>query len=272
MAFNKIWRYFVIGDKTFPMDEVLKCIPPCISFLEIPESFTVHHNSIYGDYPMPNSDWQISIFRADDPNFHITNAIGITEGKKCCVGWKPSDPVLVLGLRMWHEALHAMGADADGMVTASRDRFTAWLQLNAPAAFAYEFATNYALHEHDPAYQKYFYLMLMTELSPACDMPKLECVFDAEPESGIAPLSVDFFDMTVGYPTSWRWGTSNQPKIGGDVPHCTYTFASPGSYIVSLTVSNIYESSTATKTITVNAPAVSPLQRIIDFLRRLLGR
>jgi PKD repeat protein len=69
--------------------------------------------------------------------------------------------------------------------------------------------------------------------------------FTATPTSGVAPLAVQFTDMsTGGTPTSWQWSfgdgaTSTQPS-----PLHTYTAG--GSFDVSLTVSNGAGSSTST--------------------------
>jgi PKD repeat protein len=66
-------------------------------------------------------------------------------------------------------------------------------------------------------------------VAPAAD-------FTASPTSGVAPLTVQFTDMSSGGPTAWAWdfgdgGTSNEAN-----PAHNYTTA--GTYDVSLTVSN----------------------------------
>ena len=60
--------------------------------------------------------------------------------------------------------------------------------------------------------------------------------FYGSPDSGSAPLTVNFYDQSSGNPSNWSWdfgegGTSNEQNPG-------YTYTSPGIYTVSLTVSN----------------------------------
>jgi len=67
--------------------------------------------------------------------------------------------------------------------------------------------------------------------------------------SGPAPLYVKCTDMSTGSPTSWRW------SFGGlawtTVTNPSVIFRQPGSYAISLTATNAYGSSTATKNLTV---------------------
>jgi PKD repeat protein len=77
--------------------------------------------------------------------------------------------------------------------------------------------------------------------------------FAAAPASGPAPLSVQFADLSQGDPISWAWdfgdgGTSTQQ-------YPSHTYASAGSYTVTLTVTNAAGASTATGYITVSPPA-----------------
>jgi PKD repeat protein len=69
--------------------------------------------------------------------------------------------------------------------------------------------------------------------------------FTASPTTGEAPLTVSFRDTSTGTPTSWAWsfgdGTSSTAQ------HPTHVYAMPGTYSVSLTVTNAGGSSTATR-------------------------
>lgn len=79
--------------------------------------------------------------------------------------------------------------------------------------------------------------------------------FTATPTVGVAPLSVDFTNTSLGDYTSGQWDFGdNQTSEGLDVSH---TYSSPGVYTVSLTVSGMGGESTATQNdyITVNYPA-----------------
>ncbi|MDD4253969.1 MAG: PKD domain-containing protein [Methanofollis sp.] len=76
--------------------------------------------------------------------------------------------------------------------------------------------------------------------------------FTAEPTTGIAPLAVHFTDHSTGGPTSWAWDFGDGETSTEQHPAHTYT--APGTYTVSLTVTNSGGSDTRTKTdyITVN--------------------
>ena len=78
--------------------------------------------------------------------------------------------------------------------------------------------------------------------------------FTASPTSGPAPLAVTFTDTSTGGPTLWLWdfgdgGTST-------LQNPSHTYASAGTYTVSLTISKAGASDTETKTdyITVTSP------------------
>ena len=78
--------------------------------------------------------------------------------------------------------------------------------------------------------------------------------FFGMPTSGDAPLAVQFTDTSFGGPTSWSWsfgdgGTSTEQ-------HPTHTYASPGLYTVSLSMSTPGGGDTATLTdyVEVQAP------------------
>ncbi len=68
--------------------------------------------------------------------------------------------------------------------------------------------------------------------------------------SGVAPFDVDFRDTSGGGPTSWSWdlgggvtSTAQDPLVN------TYTVA--GSYVITMTATNLYGSSSATMTVNV---------------------
>jgi len=82
--------------------------------------------------------------------------------------------------------------------------------------------------------------------------PILNAEFTADSQHGCEPLTVLFTDQSTGGPTSWSWffgdgDTSNQQNP-------THEYESTGIYTVSLTVSNVADSDTVTKSdyITVN--------------------
>jgi PKD repeat protein len=79
--------------------------------------------------------------------------------------------------------------------------------------------------------------------------------FTASPTSGTAPLTVTFVDASTGSVTSRSWNMGD----GTTATSATVvdTYASPGTYSVTLTVTGSGGSNSANKTITVTAPSTS---------------
>jgi PKD repeat protein len=79
--------------------------------------------------------------------------------------------------------------------------------------------------------------------------------FSASVTSGIAPLTVSFTDQSTGGPTSWSWSFGDGGTTSQQNP--IYQYQNPGTYTVSLTVSNAVGSNTKTESalITVNPGA-----------------
>ncbi|MFC1573421.1 S8 family serine peptidase, partial [Candidatus Eisenbacteria bacterium] len=70
--------------------------------------------------------------------------------------------------------------------------------------------------------------------------------FSGNPTSGVAPLTVDFTDLSSGGPTSWSWDFGD--GIGtSTAQNPSYTYDTEGSYTVSLTATNAHGSDTETK-------------------------
>jgi PKD repeat protein len=83
--------------------------------------------------------------------------------------------------------------------------------------------------------------------------------FTAAPRSGVAPLSVSFTDQSTNAPTSWSWtfgdgGTATTQNPG-------HSYATAGTYTVTLTAANAAGSNTITSDayVTVTAPVVTPV-------------
>jgi PKD repeat protein len=83
--------------------------------------------------------------------------------------------------------------------------------------------------------------------------------FAAAPHQGDGPLEVAFTDTSTYTPTAWLWDLGDGPTAA--TQHPTHTYTSPGSYTVTLTVSNSSGSDTLVKPnyITVTTPACEPV-------------
>lgn len=79
--------------------------------------------------------------------------------------------------------------------------------------------------------------------------------FSASPTTGQAPLTVSFTDLSTGSPTVWSWSFGDGSISAAQNP--SHTYASAGSYAVTLTVGNANGQTTETKAgyITVSGPA-----------------
>ena len=80
-----------------------------------------------------------------------------------------------------------------------------------------------------------------------------EANFSASPTNGSVPLAVSFTDQSTGNGNSWSWSFGDGGSSTSQSP--AHTYSSPGSYTVTLTVSNSFGSSSYQTTITVNPPA-----------------
>lgn len=62
--------------------------------------------------------------------------------------------------------------------------------------------------------------------------------FDGTPVVGITPLTVQFLDLSNGFPTSWEWDFDNSGNTDSAVQNPSHTYVTPGTYDVKLTVAN----------------------------------
>ena len=65
-----------------------------------------------------------------------------------------------------------------------------------------------------------------------------EADFTADVTSGTAPLTVQFTDISLHNPESWLWDFNGDDRIDDQIQNPEYTYREPGTYTVTLTVSN----------------------------------
>ncbi|MDD1728439.1 MAG: PKD domain-containing protein [Methanospirillum sp.] len=73
-------------------------------------------------------------------------------------------------------------------------------------------------------------------ISVTGDIPPPVAMFEGTPVSGSAPLTVQFKDLSLGPPTSYYWDFGDATI--SDQANPAHTYSGPGSYTVSLTVTN----------------------------------
>ncbi len=72
------------------------------------------------------------------------------------------------------------------------------------------------------------------------DGPLPVVAFSSDENSGCAPFTVTFTDVSENTPTSWAWSLPGATPATGDEAAVTVTYEAAGTYAVSLEVSNIY--------------------------------
>ncbi len=88
-------------------------------------------------------------------------------------------------------------------------------------------------------------------------VPTLFAYFEAFPTEGIAPLTVQFTDLSIGNPTSWLWDFDNDGTIDDTLQSPEFTYDSVGVYTVSLTVSDGTNEDTEIKVDYINVTGAS---------------
>jgi PKD repeat protein len=93
--------------------------------------------------------------------------------------------------------------------------------------------------------------------------------FTATPTAGLAPLTVQFTDLSTGGPTSWLWTFGDGNTSTAQNPQHTYT--TPGTHTVTLTASHPYDSDTETKTAYITVAVLQPFPGLPLIPRDLAG-
>ncbi len=92
--------------------------------------------------------------------------------------------------------------------------------------------------------------------------------FTASPTTGCAPLTVQFQDQSSSSVTAWSWSFPGGTPSTSTAENPTVVYSTPGSYNVSLTVSNALGQNTATQTnyIVVGAAATANFTSATNLL------
>lgn len=75
----------------------------------------------------------------------------------------------------------------------------------------------------------------------------LQVDFSSSAETGHFPLEVSFQDETYGNPMNWNWDFDNDGVVDSQEQHPSYTYNEPGTYTVSLEVSDQFVTKTVLK-------------------------
>jgi PKD repeat protein len=107
--------------------------------------------------------------------------------------------------------------------------------------------------------------VIENEPVPDTEVPGPEADFIADLQSGYAPLTVTFTDLSTGNPDNWYWDFGDGSTSTG--PNQEHSYLLPGTYTVTLTVSNAKGTDAETQEIIVSAPTppveeITPLPEI----------
>ncbi len=112
-----------------------------------------------------------------------------------------------------------------------------------------------------------FLLLIVTTAAAAPVMPELVADFTAEPQSGNAPLTVNFTDTSAGDAiTGYQWIFSDDPAAIFTAQNPVHTFSVAGSYSVNHSAANASGTSwkNMSASITVS-PAIPPAAPVASF-------
>lgn len=86
---------------------------------------TAYTGGDWDGFPMPNESRTAFVFEHDIASQYAGGALGIVGGSRAAVRALPQDADEAIFLRLWHELLHTLDLDADGM----KQRILQWLPL-----------------------------------------------------------------------------------------------------------------------------------------------
>jgi len=90
--------------------------------------------------------------------------------------------------------------------------------------------------------------------------------FSADPTSGTAPLAVQFSDLSTGAINSWAWDFDNDGTVDSTDQNPVFTYSSPGTYTVALTITGPGGQDTKVRTdyISISDPVRKPVALFIQ--------
>jgi PKD repeat protein len=94
--------------------------------------------------------------------------------------------------------------------------------------------------------------VIENEPAPDTEVSRPEADFIADLQSGYAPLTVTFTDLSTGNPDNWYWDFGHGSTSTG--PNQEHSYLDPGTFTVTLTVSNAHGNGAETMEIIVSAP------------------
>ncbi len=147
------------------------------------------------------------------------------------------------------------------------------LSTNTPTSWAWSFGDGSSATTQNPSHQyaaagTYTVALTATNSAGSDAETKVAYVvvtaapvadFSATPLSGVAPLTVQFTDLSTNTPTSWAWNFGDSGTATTQNP--SHEYAAAGTYTVTLTATNATGADGETKTgyVVVTAAPVAPV-------------
>ena len=151
-----------------------------------------------------------------------------------------------------------------GMPVVFTDR-----SLGTPTAWRWEFGDGTMSNERNPVHvylRSGLYTVRLTttytgmsDLEQKTDYIRVlpDAEFQADVTSGHPPLSVRFFDLSLGMPTTWRWDFGDDTTSAEQ--HPVHVYSMPGTYTVTLTAGSPWGSTSLTRTDLIRVTFSRPL-------------
>jgi PKD repeat protein/FtsP/CotA-like multicopper oxidase with cupredoxin domain len=105
-----------------------------------------------------------------------------------------------------------------------------------------------------------------TGVLPAANSTVATANFIGSPTGGVAPLTVQFTDLSTGSPTGWSWSFGDSDSTNASVQSPVHTYQYPGNYTVSLTAMTIGGNNTLTLQNYIVVTAGAPPAPIANFV------
>jgi hypothetical protein len=117
LAFNRVWRYIMLGNLTSSRIVYPWATTPIFRNVSLSFNPYAKYTSIntgqYGTWPWPSEDWTI-VFVDGAQLPTVRNPVyAFAVPKRITVAIWPRDTNETIGNRIWHEIIHAQGIDAD---------------------------------------------------------------------------------------------------------------------------------------------------------------
>ncbi len=96
--------------------------------------------------------------------------------------------------------------------------------------------------------------------------------FSADATEGVAPVTINFMDQSIGNPSSWQWDFQNDGTIDSYVQNPQWTYTQNGFYTVSLIVSDGVQTSSSVKENYINLHVSIPDDNFREAINNNLGQ